>query len=204
MAKPATPLPLALAILGSLGVGWSLRVSAQEGPAPVTRLYSASDFPQLARGVELPADGRYTIKVWAPTRQEWSVAVDGTTLTLAFKATGDDETPRWQVAGEATLRRDAPVKIVVAPPPAEKKPEEATPKRKEPAKEQAKPVVIPTPALLAITNVPASVSDSSLDLIRGRVDSVAPPADPRRRKVRSNQEGADFHAPATPQAWRDR
>ena len=43
-----------------------------------------------------------------------------------------------------------------------------------------------------------------LDLIRGRVDSVEPPADPRRTTVRTNKEGADFRPPATAQAWRDR
>ena len=41
-------------------------------------------------------------------------------------------------------------------------------------------------------------------MIRGRVDSIDPPSDLRRSRVRSNQEGADFQPPATAQAWRDR
>src|SRR5690606_37019039 len=43
-----------------------------------------------------------------------------------------------------------------------------------------------------------------LDVARGNVDSTAPSDDRRRGHSRSNQEGADFQAPATAAAWRDR
>ncbi len=39
-------------------------------PTPTdSRLFTASEFPRLARGIELPRPGEYTVKVWAPARQ---------------------------------------------------------------------------------------------------------------------------------------
>ena len=43
-----------------------------------------------------------------------------------------------------------------------------------------------------------------LDLIRGRTETIEPTGDARRTHVRTNWQGADFQAPATAQAWRDR
>ena len=60
------------------------------------------------------------------------------------------------------------------------------------------------PALLVLTTDPKFDPASTLDLIRGRIDSAEPSPDPRRTEVRTNQEGADFQAPGSPQEWRDR
>src|SRR4051794_31456191 len=71
-----------------------------EAPPRVVRLSTASDWPRLARGIRLPHGGRYTVRVWAPARQDWSLAADGQTLTLVAETKGDDDTPRWQVVDE--------------------------------------------------------------------------------------------------------
>src|SRR5262249_19815662 len=158
-------------------------------------------------GVELPADGRYTVKVWAPARQTWSLKAQGQTLTLTSRAEGQDLTPRWQTLGTVDLRDDAPVKVVVANPASEigkdkdkEKGKEAKPAAKSDEKPSPPPAV---PAVLALAIDPGYDPAQALDLIRGRTDSVDPPADPRRAHVRTNREGADFHPPATEQAWRD-
>src|SRR5205807_232135 len=44
----------------------------------------------------------------------------------------------------------------------------------------------------------------ALDLIRGNVAGTDPPADPRRTTIRTENAGADFKAPTSSQAWRDR
>jgi dienelactone hydrolase len=60
------------------------------------------------------------------------------------------------------------------------------------------------PALLVLASESHDDPVMELELIRGDLTSVDPPADPRRARVRTNKEGASFHAPATEQAWRDR
>jgi hypothetical protein len=170
---------------------------------PVVRLFTASDFPRLARGVELPRGGGYTVKVWAPARQRWSLSGHGSilTLTLTPSAGDDGASPRWQTLGDANLKDDTPVKVVVAGPELEK----GQSQEKGQAKKAAKPAPpAPVPALLVLTTDPDFDPSPLLDLVRGRTDSADPPPDPRRTTVRSNRQGADFKAPATEQAWRDR
>ena len=43
-----------------------------------------------------------------------------------------------------------------------------------------------------------------MNLIRGRTETIDATGDARRTHVRTNWQGADFQAPATAQAWRDR
>src|SRR5262249_57215062 len=64
----------------------------------------------------------------------------------------------------------------------------------------------PVPALwrLASRADSGTPAEVSLDIIRARVDSIAPSPDRRRGEVRTNQQGADFEAPRTAEAWRDR
>ena len=78
---------------------------------------------------------------------------------------------------------------------------------KKSAKSEKKRRPRPVPALLrliALARTPATPADVSLDIVRGRVDSIAPSPDRRRGEVRTNYQGADFQAPATAEAWRDR
>ena len=70
-----------------------------------------------------------------------------------------------------------------------------------PESEKDKPKA-PLPLFVSISNDPSIVP--SLDILRGSIDSITPTADTRRTKIRTNQQGADFHAPDTIQAWRDR
>jgi cephalosporin-C deacetylase-like acetyl esterase len=176
----------------------------------VSRLFTASEFPRLAeRGIELPRAGKYTLNVWTPARQSWTLSAAGKTITLSSAARGTDATPRWQNLGAVELPGNEAVKVVVVGP-ASKKPKqekaEAKSKTAEAAKKKAaeKPAPIPVPAILALSTDPSYDPSAALDLLRGRLDSVDPPPDPRRTHVRTNQQGADFRSPATVQAWRDR
>ena len=196
-----------LLALGLLGL-WLPAAHAQDAPAKkpkpaatpprIARLYTASDFPRLAEGVALPRAGSYTLKVWAPASQVWSLAAEGSTLTLRVTPEHGISTPRWQTVGSAGLKGDT-FKIVVAGP---KGPEPAPDKghKGKPAAAPAGPV----PAVLVLSSDPAHEFAISLDMTRGRLDSIAPSDDLRRTTVRTNQHGADFHPPATEQAWRDR
>ena len=192
-------------IVGLLFV-FSAASSRAEEPAPaVSRLFSVSELPRLAsEGFELPRAGKYTLKVWAPARQNWALNADGKTLTLTPKVEGDDSTPRWQTVGAAELPEGENVKIVIAPPPASKEKEDAKDKKDETKEKKPEPAQVPWPAFLALSTDAGYDPKPAVDLVRGRLDSVEPPADPRRTQVRTNKEGADFQPPATVQGWRDR
>ena len=176
---------------------------AQPSEKAMTAVFTASEFPRLANdGTALPGAGRYTVKVWAPARQSWSLSINKSTLTLASKTKGDDAAPRWQTVGVLDASTNPRVKIVVTGPKESPKVEKAKAKAKD-----AKPTVPSAPALpaLLVLSTDAAFDPSPvLDLIRVRLDSTDPMADPRRSTVRTNWQGADFEAPATAQAWRDR
>ena len=186
-----SPRLLVLLLLGTVA-------RAADAPSH-TQVFTASDFARLAEhGFDLPVAGTYTLKVWAPERQRWSLASDGATLTLTGKVEGKGEAPRWTTVGTAELSTGKDVKIVAVGP----KPEPGKPPA---AKKDARPSeASAVPAVLVVSTDPNLDPAPILDAIRGRVDSGAPGVDPRRTRVRSNQEGADFRPPATVQAWRDR
>jgi len=180
-----TPLALAAA--------FATTGRAEEPPKPEARLFTASEFPRLAeQGAELAGGRRYTLKVWAPAKQTWSLSADGSTLTLRSETKGDDATPRWQAVGSADLPTGERVKIRVAGP------DDAKGEKGKGA------APVPVPAVLTLSTDEGFNPALALDLIRVRTDSVDPTADPRRGHVRTNKEGADFRAPDTVQAWRDR
>jgi X-Pro dipeptidyl-peptidase (S15 family) len=173
---------------------------------PVTRLFTASEFPRLARGIDVPK-GEYVIKTWAPARQIWTQTTsdDGKSLSLSSSIEGDDVQPTWRTIGKFEQVSDGAIKIEVAHrDKAEPAAASEEPKTKGKGKAKAARKPLAAPALLVLTNDPKHDPAAALDVVRGRLDTVDPPADARRTTVRSNQEGANFKAPATAQAWRDR
>ncbi|HWE36349.1 MAG TPA: CocE/NonD family hydrolase [Isosphaeraceae bacterium] len=153
-------------------------------------LFTASDFPALARGIEPPRPADYTLKVWAPAKQSWTLEQkdDGAdrVLALSVQVEGKDTKPRWQSLGNVRWRYDQKLKFKVV----------------KPDSDSTKPG--PVPALIALVTDPDFEPTDALRLIRGQVNSTDPSPDPRRTTIRTNQQGADFHAPATLDAWRDR
>lgn len=164
---------------------FSSAAAAQEPPPD--RVFTASELPRLARGVEVPA-GEWTVAVWAPARDQWTLTADGATARLARRETGDDAGPAWSDLGTLRVAEAQAARVVIEGWNAD------DPK--------AKPAVVPPVIALRAGAKPAS--SPSLEVLRGRLDTAEPPPDPRRTSVRTNQQGADFHAPPTVQAWRDR
>ncbi len=142
--------------------------------------------PPLA--VSLGADEQRTLRVWAPANQEWTTARDGDVVTLKPRSVSGEPTPRWLDLGVV----QGPFQLATA----------AEPPKDEKAKQSPPPP--PCPALIVLDPDPDGDPNRLLDMARGSVDSVAPTPDARRGRSRTNQEGADFHAPATAAAWRDR
>jgi hypothetical protein len=182
------------------------KAGAQDPPAqPRSVLYTASDFPALTGGVDPGFSGEAAVSVWAPSSEDWSMMAgqDGT-ITLKLGRKAGVELPLWQLLGTINIARGRPLKVVVANPEEHKEPTKA--EQKKTAKADKKPSPPPVPTLLRLTAGAdtGSPSDSSLDIARGRVDSIAPTPDRRRSEVRTNYQGADFQAPATAAAWRDR
>lgn len=208
MITTASSLRCGLAASGVLAAVLLASAAADEPSPPMSRLLTASDLAQLTRGIALPAGTRFTLKVWAPARQVWTLRTEGAKLILTARNEGKDESPRWQVAGHAAADASGSVRIEI---PAARSLEPAKAKTKADAKEKAKAKgksaaskPDPLPALVAITTDPAYDPGAALELMRGRLDTVSPPADPRRTEVRTNQQGAEFHAPVSVQAWHER
>lgn len=198
----AKSLPLTLLMLAAFGILSNIRLTpaAADEPKPhVVRLFHASDLPILARGIQLPPGMRYVVKVWAPARQTWSLAVDGPSLTLRAKEEGTDDAPRWQSVGDFESKGDGRIRFEI-PLPDRKNGLTITSKTKFNEPSPAKPV----PAAIVVTTDPDFDASPALELTRGRLDSTAPPLDLRRTQVRTNKQGADFQAPGSPQEWRDR
>ncbi len=171
-----------LLILVTAGV---TAATAIETPRSV--IYTASDFKRLADGVDPGFTGEASVGVWAQAAERWVLTSSAGTITLKVEPAPGDSTPRWQSLGKIALANASPLKVVVS---------NDKPKEKDAPR--------PVPALLCISSGDGSTGPPSLDLVRGRLDSIAPSHDTRRNHSRTNQEGVDFQAPATAAAWRDR
>ncbi len=185
--------------------------AAAQGPAtPPAVLYTASDFPALADGVEPGFSGEASVFIWAPSQDEWSLTPGAKALVLTLRSKPGDRTPRWQSLGKIDLAKGRPLKLVVSEdsPRSEdvskSAPEakaQTKPRRKSQSSERTKR---PVPALLWLSSRADPGASPDLDLVRGRIDSIEPSPDRRRAEVRTNYQGADFQAPASAAAWRDR
>lgn len=179
--------------------------AAPKAPPKVSLVFTAGDAARLAEGVRLPRADTYTVKVWAPASQDWSIASDSPALTLRLAPGGGGAAPRWKTLGTAALKGET-LKVVVATPGADaaKAKEKAdAPRRKARGEAPAAPAS-PVPPVLVLSTDPDYKADVALDLIRGRLDSAEPSPDPRRATVRTNQQGVEFRPPADERAWRDR
>ena len=182
------------------------RAAAQTTAPVVSAVYTASDFRMLSRGVDPGVTGEVAVSAWATTQDDWSLkAGEDGTITLTVRSKPGDSSPRWQSLGTVTLE---------AGPATQGRRGRAG--RAEDAHGRADEDVIrtrrrstsrtrcPRSCGLPCTSDPGEAAEVSLDIVRGRVDSVAPSPDRRRGEVRTNYQGADFQAPATAEAWRDR
>jgi hypothetical protein len=205
------PIDSIACILVITAISSPFPVAAQgPGPAPEV-LYTASDFPILAEGVDPGFAGVASVHVWSSSQDEWSLTPGPENLTLNHLERAGDPAPRWQALGKLHLEKGRPLKIVVSaesPRSDDRSKSAATPQAK--SKEQRRTPStgqephMPVPALLWLTSRTDPGSTPDLDLIRGRVETIEPSPDRRRSEVRTNDQGADFQAPATAAAWRDR
>ena len=169
----------------SLALGLAMTsVGADDPPKAASLVFTASELPGLAKGFAAPRSGEYTVKAWTDGRHSWPVAIENRMLVIlppvAPEDDDDDQRPRWETLGKVTLTADVPSLLGVPPSPA------------------------PLPAILSLSTDPDFVPDRALDILRGNVKSAAPPTDPRRTEARTNQQGADFEPPASPEDWRGR
>jgi hypothetical protein len=196
----ATIFPYSAANAGQLEAG---------SAPPKDWIFTASDFPTLADGIEVRASGEAVVQVWSPASQEWRLTQDGDRVDLRQAEHGGDPTPRWQRLGKVVFRQSHPLRIILA----EKKNTKAdhdkeSAKAKSDSKthdeteKQDDPPAAPA-VMIFSTNSQADLQ-RVLEIVRGRVDTAGPSPDRRRTEVRTNQQGADFQPPASAEAWRDR
>ena len=94
-------------------------------------VFTASDFPALAGGIEVRTSGDAVAQVWSPASQEWRLSQDGDTVNLRSLENGGDPLPRWQKLGKVVLRAGHPLKFTLS---GKKKPETDQAKDKDKAK----------------------------------------------------------------------
>ncbi len=180
--------------------------------APVTSvLYTASDFPALARGVdhglshEAPRfPGEAAVSVWAPWSDGWKLtAGDDGTITLKLRRAGRATTT--PVAGNRWARSSSPrIGHSRSSWPTPRRRRKSGVDRRRKAKKRP-PRPVPALLRLAARTDPGTVPEVNLDIVRGagRLDRRhRPTAD--ACEVRTNYQGADFQAPRSAEAWRDR
>ena len=184
-------------------------VKAQQPAAGSTTcanmVFSASDFPALAAGIEVRTSGEAVAQVWSPANQEWRLSQDGDTVVLHSTEIRVEPLPRWQKLGKVVLRAGHPLKVTVF---VKQKPEtdedkdkdkdKTKHKDKDKAKPDAKTQDDPpaVPALLVLSTDSQADPERVLDLVRGRVDSAGPaPIAAARRSGRTRREPNSSHPP---------
>jgi hypothetical protein len=203
-----SPFPRILLLIWLAGWATSQHPPAQAEPIPGGgRLFTASDFPRLAEGIDPGFTGEAAVRVWSRSDQHWTLQREGNTLTLRLESKGSNPLPRWHDLGKLTATAGEVVKfMVVAQPETGPSPPDRTESPRSPAeaKPDAKPVPPPVPPLLLLDPDLTAQRDRLLDLVRGRIDSTEATPDLRRTRIRTNREGADFHPPTSADAWRER
>lgn len=201
--RPRINVPLR--VLGALMIAALIPIDTPaRGDEPLPAVFSPSDLPRLSKGVALGAEGERTVRAWSTSNQTWSLSQEGDVVTIRSEpADGEgDGSPRWAEVGKVTVPAEGALKIVAAKPAkADDESNDQGAKKKE--KAEASPPS-PFPALLVVDSDADRDLERLLEAARGNVESDAPGEDRRRDHSRSNQEGAGFQAPATPDAWRDR
>src|SRR4051794_41696486 len=98
MNQPAARLVFALVLTLALAATTSSAVCLGDDARPrVARVYTASDILGMREhGFTVPADGEYSVRIWAPAGQPWTLDAAGTTWTLASKIEGDNAKTIWQ------------------------------------------------------------------------------------------------------------
>ena len=81
-----------LVLVGSMTLPAMVHAAEESPPAPAV-LYTASDFPRLAQGVDTGLAGLVNVDVWAPPRNEWRLTSENGTLTLSLKTKSGDPEP---------------------------------------------------------------------------------------------------------------
>ena len=190
------------------GVLFAREPAAGSSPR-ATMVFTASDFPLLAGGIETRASGEAVAQVWSPASQEWRLSQDGDSVKLQSTEHGGDARPRWQKLGKVILRAGRPLRVTLTE---EKKKEDEQARVKSKAKPdttsagdtKSKAGPPSVPSLLVLNTDSQADLEGVLEIVRGRVDTAGPAADRRRAEVRTNQQGVDFQPPSSAEAWQDR
>src|SRR5436190_2907905 len=77
--------------------------ACQGGDVPQA-VFTASDFPALAEGIDFKSSGELSVQAWAPGNAGWKLTQDGETVTLTSSPKSGDSSPQWQKIGKVTSR----------------------------------------------------------------------------------------------------
>ncbi len=88
-ARPSWSVCVFFSLLAWAGSTMSVAAAKEDSGAATTALYTASDFPKLAQGVDPGFVGEATIHIWAPSGDVWRLSPEKGTVTLHFQSAGE-------------------------------------------------------------------------------------------------------------------
>ena len=153
----------------------------------IIRRFSASDLNRLEHGIHLPRVGTYTVKIWSSSKEHWILeTTKGGAWSFKLERDGSEGPPAWKTAGTINVESlVSPIRFSF---------DRGT---------RDIPKSVPS-SIWIVSDADFDPSPAALDVARGRIDSSDSNQDPRRLTVRTNREGVDFRAPASPEEWKAR
>ncbi len=134
--------------------------------------------------------GPYEVLVWETAADRWTMEREGTSLRFAKQTDLPEGLPRWRTLGEITMAAEDSLTL-----------SRSTDSKQAGTPEAEVDRSVPPVVWIRQKGIPFS---DVLDVIRGPLDAIDPAPDARREGIRTNQEGADFVAPASAEAWKER
>lgn len=174
MPRLATPLAMLVIVLSAPAPD---PARGDDPVPPDSRIFAASDFADGPLVADLRA-GEYSFWAWTDGATTWSARLVPGRIEFRAEAPAGQPRPGWAALGRFAVRVDDLPALWFGDAPG-----------------------APVPALLAASTDPKFDPSRALDLIRGNVKSAAPPSDPRRTTVRTEDRGVEFDPPAALDAW---
>ena len=94
---------LILILAGPISAWMPVHADQVGDAASAATLYTASDFTELAQGVDAGFAGPATLRVWAPPGDLWRLTEADGVITLSLASKEGDPEPQWRTLGSVTL-----------------------------------------------------------------------------------------------------
>lgn len=169
-------------------------LAAAAGQDRTLRVYTASDLADGRVLVEEKHGGEYHVFVWDSGLDRWTIEQRDSNVEFAESAGEADAPPNWEKVGTLLVEAGKPLSLSF--PRIETGDED-----QEKAETRVRVIV---PRLLVLSSSEPADLNGLRDRLRGDLETAAAVGDGRRKRIRTNREGAEFQPPATLGGWLER